>query len=193
MKHIKFIALFVAVFSFCTVASAQNDAEKFNSAYISWSPSWLSEPECGAATFGNTVTLGWSQAYNLGTDPLFLEFGAALQYTKFNGTWNGVNAPFFYGVKMPVSFMCQIEGNNNFKFAPFVGVDLLANLRNEYKNASGSMTNADMRDLSASVHAGFRCYFTCLFCGASYEYYWTKQLSTGSHMTLLNLTFGFTF
>lgn len=191
MKNMKFIAAFVALFTICSVASAQDEAEKFTSAYVSYSPSWISEPVSGSATFGNTITLGWSQAYNLGTDPLFLEYGAALQYTKFNGTWNGTNAPFFYGVKLPVSFLCRMGGA--IQWTPYVGVDLLANLRNEYKNASGSMTNAGMRDLSASVHGGIRAYAGRYFAGLGYEYYWTKQLSTGSHMSFLNFTFGFTF
>ncbi len=188
----KFVAAFVALFTICSVAFAQDGASKFNSAYLSYAPSWLTASAGESASFGNTVVAGWNQAHNLGTDELFIEYGAAFQFTQFHGTYQEHKSPFFYGIKMPVSLMVKI-GDEDCSFAPYAGVDLMANLRNEFKNASGSFTNADMRDLSAAVHAGAKLYFTRLWIGAGYEYYFTDQFSDGGKMHFLNLMFGFTF
>lgn len=188
----KFVAVFVALFTICSVASAQDGASKFNSLYINYAPTWLTTGGGGNSTFGNSVVAGWNQAHNLGTEELFLEYGAAFQFTQFHGTYYSRKAPFFYGVKMPVSFMVKLNGEKC-SFAPYVGVDLLANLRNEFKNASGSFTNADMRDFSAAVHAGAKLYFNLIYIGAGYEYYFTDQFDGYGKMHMATVTFGFAF
>lgn len=153
MEKIKFC--FVAVvLSIVTNVFAQTTSKSdgFNSLFIQWNPSTI-KPSEGESTSFTGFSLGYNHDFNLVKDvPLFLEVGAALQYSykskdqtleedkvkawglEVNDYRMWTEKISLLSVKVPINILYKhYFPNSNIAIAPYIGVSVRGNIFGRYK------------------------------------------------------------
>lgn len=121
-----------------TAISAFAQEKMFNTVDFTYSPVTMKLKGDGSdiTTKYNAVSANWDQAFLLPTSfPLYLQYGAGLQYTWQTDKEDGVkDTDTFLTVKVPVSVMYMFEVPNfPLTIMPYAGLDLHAHLLGQNK------------------------------------------------------------
>ena len=121
-----------------TAISAFAQEKMFNTADFTYSPVTMKLKGNGSdiSTKYNAVSVNWDQAFLLPTSfPLYLQYGAGLQYTWKNEKEEGIKkSDNFLTVKVPVSVMYMFElPNFPLTIMPYAGLNLQAHLIGQHK------------------------------------------------------------
>ena len=123
-----------------TGSSSAVNTDGWGTFYLQWNPSSIKVDMKNVDDQSFTgFSVGYNRAFNIVKNtPLFLEAGAALQYSFYTEDNDDENAPEvkvnFFSAKIPVSLMYKFDiPNSNVSLVPFAGVDFRFNISGKKK------------------------------------------------------------